>query len=106
MHNITIRQGARFSFEVEQADPSSVSVTFIAQSEDNTFQDTQEYVDGVATFDFQEDDTSVVGEYDFQLNENFATGSPDIYPAMGDCFGEDCDFPTLTICESLDGGSI
>lgn len=102
--DIRIRQGARLSFLVYQADPSSVSATFIAQMGTTVITDTVNYVDGVAEFDFGSPDTDAVGVYEYQVNENFTTGSPDIYPATGGCDG-DCELPTLEICYSLPEGS-
>lgn len=103
--NMQIRQGARLNFTIYQADPSSVSATFIAQFEDNVITDTVNYVDGIAVFQFDSPDTDVVGVYEYQINENFSTGSPDIYPNADDCTGGDCELPTLEICKSLPEGS-
>lgn len=100
MNNIKIRAGSRLNFTVEQADPESVSATFIAVFETNTITDTVDYTLGKAVFQFDSPETDVVGVYEYQINENFATGSPDIYPNMDNCDG-DCSFPTLEICESL-----
>ena len=46
--NMQIRQGARLNFTIYQADPSSVSATFIAQYEDLIITGTVAYVDGEA----------------------------------------------------------
>jgi hypothetical protein len=105
MNNMKIRAGSRLSFSVDQADSTSVSATFIAEdSVGNMITDTVAYTDGVASFQFDSPDTDVVGVYDYQINENFATGSPDIYPNVDGC-DDDCDLPTLEICESLGIGS-
>lgn len=102
MNDMKIRAGARLSFSVTRADDTAVSATFIAQFETNIISDTVEYdEDGVAAFQFDSPDTDVVGEYEYQVNENFETGSPDIYPSGDDCGGDECEFPTLEICESL-----
>lgn len=100
-----IRQGARLNFTIYQADPSSVSATFIAQYESLIITDTVAYTDGKAHFQFDSPDTDVVGKYAYQINENFATGSPDIYPNIDDCIDGECDLPILEICESLPRGS-
>lgn len=99
-----IRAGARLDFVVEQADPSSISATFTAEGDTKTITDTVVYVDGKAAFHFDAPDTDVVGEYEYQIAENFASGSPDIYPNADDCDG-DCEFPILEICPSLEEGS-
>lgn len=100
MDSIVIRQGARLDFDVIQADPDSLSATFLAvlQDGDTQIYAQQPYADGVAHFTI--DNTNVVGIYDYQVMENFAEGNPDIYPNMDNCDG-DCDFPTLEICEAL-----
>lgn len=97
-NDMKIRQGARLDFTVERADPEAVSATFLAQSGTTTLTDTVEYVNGVAAFQF--DNTDVIGVYEYQVMENFATGNPDIYPNQDECDG-DCELPTLEICKSL-----
>jgi len=105
MNNMKIRAGARLTFTINRADDEAVSATFIASDGTNVITDTVEYdADGVAVFQFDSPDTDVVGVYDYQVNENFATGSPDIYPSADGCDG-DCDLPTLEICESIELGS-
>lgn len=101
MQELTIRQEGRLSFTVQRADPTAVSATFIFSDGTTSVSDTVAYdSDGLAYFEFGSPDTDVVGEYEYQVNENFETGSPDIYPNMDNCDG-DCDLPKLTICESL-----
>lgn len=101
MDNMNIRAGARLSFTVEQADETAVSATFIAASDDIVISDTVTYdSEGKAQFQFDSPDTDLIGVYEYQVNENFATGSPDIYPSADGCDG-DCELPTLEICESL-----
>lgn len=103
--NMQIRAGARLTFTIQRADDEAVSATFIAKYEEAIITATENYdSEGVATFQFDSPDTDVVGTYEYQINENFATGSPDIYPSTDDCDG-DCDLPTLEICESLELGS-
>ena len=101
MDSMKIRAGARLTFTIERADPNAISATFLAVGETVSITDTVDYVSGVANFQFDSPDTDVVGIYQFQVNENFTTGSPDIYPNTDGCDG-DCDFPTLEICESLE----
>lgn len=103
--SMKIRAGARLNFTVTRADPDAISATFMAVFEAAEITDTVTYdSEGLASFQFDSPDTDVVGEYDYQINENFATGSPDIYPNPDNCDGE-CAFPILEICESLELGS-
>jgi len=105
MDSMKIRAGARLNFTITRANDDAISATFIADDgAGHIITDTIAYTDGVADFQFDSPDTDNVGTYDFQVNENFATGSPDIYPNADGCDG-DCDFPTLEICESLEEGS-
>jgi hypothetical protein len=105
MDSMKIRAGARLNFTITRANDDAISATFIADDGvGHIITDTIAYTDGVADFQFDSPDTDNVGTYDFQVNENFATGSPDIYPNADGCDG-DCDFPTLEICESLEEGS-
>lgn len=105
MNDMKIRAGEQLRFSITQADPDSLSATFIAQSEDNTISSTVLYSNGVAWFEFNSPDTDAIGVYKYQVNENFPTGSPDIYPSPGGCKSGNCGFPTLEICESLTEGS-
>jgi hypothetical protein len=105
MKDMKIRQGGRLSFEVIRADSEAISATVIFSSDEYSFSDTIAYdEDGKAFFEFGSPDTDTVGLYDYQVNENFSEGSPDIYPSADDCEG-DCEFPTLEICQSLPEGS-
>lgn len=103
-----IRAGGRLNFQTLRGDPSAVSATFIMQAQDEpgiVVTATEPYdEDGVAFFDIGSPETDEVGVYDYQINENFTLGSPDIYPDPTGCEG-DCEFPTVTICESLPEGS-
>lgn len=101
MDNLTIRQGAKLDFTIYQADDRSVSATFTAVMNDIIIEETVLYTNGEAHFTFGSPDTDVVGIYEYQVAENFASGSPDIYPNNTGC--ADCSFPTLEICESLTG---
>lgn len=98
-----IRAGARLSFAVYRGDAEAVSATFIAVDDySNVITSTVNYdVDGAAAFQFDSSDTAVAGLYQYQITENFATGSPDIYPSLGSC-----DLPTLEICSSLSTGIV
>lgn len=100
-----IRAGEQLNFSISQADPDSLSATVIFEGESTGFSDTVPYSDGIAYFSFNSPDTDIVGVYEYQVNENFATGSPDIYPAPSGCKDGNCSFPTLEICESLTEGS-
>lgn len=51
-------------------------------------------------------DTDVVGDYSILYTVNYTDGTTAKFPAPKDeCEGEDCDLPTLTICEAIDEGS-
>lgn len=108
MNSMKIRAGGRLNFEVHRGDSEAVSATFIMQNQEEpgtVVTATEMYDDdGVAFFDIGSPDTDVVGVYDYQINENFIVGSPDMYPDPTGCEG-DCEFPTVTICESLPEGS-
>lgn len=106
MNNMKIRAGARLNFSINRADSTAISATFIADDVfGNEISDTVAYdVNGVAAFQFDAPETDIVGVYEYQVNENFATGSPDIYPSIDGCDG-DCEFPTVEICESLKLGT-
>lgn len=101
MNDISIRQGSALNIQVNQGDTSAISATLIIKLNDNpAISVTDTYVDGVANLTLSAAQTSVVGIYDYQVNENYEDGAVVKYPA-DDC--DDCDFPKLEICESLDG---
>lgn len=99
---MTIRQGSQLQLEITRGDDEAISATVIfkEQTTGTEITETESYVDGVANIVFDGLKTGEVGVYDMQVNENFTAESPLKYPDA-DCDG-DCDFPTLTICESLD----
>lgn len=118
--NLIIKQGARLNFIIYREDPTATSATFLARFENNVITKQVTYViitpadpdtgaEAVwgAPFQFNSaDGTNIPGTYEYQVSENFPTGSPDIYPAGGDCADdEECENPTLIICESIQGGS-
>lgn len=102
--DLQIRAGARLTFTVQRASDDAVSATFIAvlDTPETIITDTVAYdSEGLAVFEFDSPDTDIVGTYEYQVNENFEEGSPDIYPSLDGCDG-DCDLPNLIICESLE----
>lgn len=108
MRNIRVRQGSQVPLLVYQGDEGSVSATLILKNQETSdiIEKTGDFelVDGGMVADLTLDavDTAVVGLYDYQINENFDDADPIKYPDAGDCDGDDCSFPTIEICESLD----
>lgn len=105
MENISIRQGETLELTVECDDESAVSVRFLATQEGVPYIDkTAQFVDGVATI--RTDDTGhPLGDYKFTLTMLYSDGVVDILPDASDC-GDNCDLPTLTICESNVAGIV
>lgn len=106
MDNLIVRAGARLTFYIERVDDDAISAKFFAKNDTHEIEKTVDYdEDGIALFEIESPDTDNVGEYEYQVSELFETGSPDIYAGAGDddCDDDDdCGFPTLTICESLE----
>lgn len=62
-----------------------------------------ETVDGLRVATIYVNDTDVVGDYSMLYTVNYEDGTVAKFPApTGDCEGDDCDLPTLTICEAID----
>lgn len=103
MNNISVRQGAQLNLRITQGDATSVSATVILKHQDTDaiIQKTASFVSGIADVMFTAADTAVLGVYDYQVNENFSGSDPLKYPDPNDC-EDDCEFPTVTICEALD----
>lgn len=102
---IILIQGSVAAIDIEQQDPTATSASIYMKNEDTdaVISKTASYVDGVATIEFDGEDTSVVGVYPFQVNENLPDGIAK-YGAE-DCDGDgDCEFGVIIICEALDGG--
>lgn len=106
MRDMRVRQGSALKFTIETDDDTAESVTIVmrTQDEETTLNATEDFVNGAASFELGEGYTDNVETYNYQLNVNFATGLPDKYPDPATCEGEGCAFPTITVCEALDGG--
>jgi len=104
MNNIKVRQGAQLNLRITQGDEDSISATVILrpQGGGSLIQQTAVFASGEAVVEFDGDDTAVLGVYDYQINENFAAADPLKYPDPNDCDDDECEFPTITICEALD----
>lgn len=101
---ITIRATARLTLLVERADPTAISVTITMQNYGDVKTQTQPYAeDGTAWIEFNSPDTDIAGTWEYQLAENFADSSPDIYPVnSSDCGGcGSCALPKIKILKSL-----
>lgn len=107
--NMTVWEGSQVPLTVEQGDSASVSASFVMINQDTeeTFTVTGEYedVDGVMIADVSlTDQETVVGVYDYYIAENFEDEDPLIYPDPNDC-DDDCELPTITVCEIPGGES-
>ena len=116
MDNITEWSGSQIPQYVEQGDESSISATIVYKDQDTLEVYTKsadfEVVEGndakvadltlEATGEAGEMTTSVVGVFEYQIYENFEDESPFIYPNPDGCGEDECELPTLTICEALD----
>lgn len=105
-NNITLIQGTVAGIDVVQNDLTATSVTIYMKNDDTqaVISKTANYTDGVATIELDGTDTSVVGVYPYQVNENLAGGGIAKYGAY-DCDGDgDCEFGVIVICEAIDGG--
>lgn len=103
MNNMKIRFGGRLDLQIITEDALAVSASLILQDTDGmNYVFTEPYVDLVADFTENEDISVLpLGVYEYQINDNFADGLPEIYPDAENC-GDNCSFPTITICESLE----
>ena len=104
--NFTWIEGTVAAFNVYQNDPTADSATIYLQNTDTlaTISHTANYVEGVATVEFDGNDTAVVGTYKYQVNENLSGGGIAKYGTT-DCDQDgDCDWGCVVICSALDGG--
>jgi hypothetical protein len=103
MNNFKVKQGSRFDFAVKTDDSYAESATLVMRDVDGGVYDfTEPFVENLAYFGDRDDITTLPnGVYEYQINENHETGLPDKFPDPDKC-SDDCSFPTITICESLD----
>lgn len=101
-NELLVRQGGQLPLLVQQGEPSSTSATIFlrAQGSSAVITKTAQYIEGFADLSLTDVETSVLGVYDYQINENIPDESPIKYPDP--VKGDNCVFPTLTICEALD----
>lgn len=102
--DFSVRVGSLEPFEIPRGYESAVSVTLLLQDKETG----DEYVftaaydeNGVAYIYFED---VPIGIYEYQVNENYETGLPSIYPDPSDCDGGDCDLPLMEVCYSLPEG--
>lgn len=106
MDSFKVRQGSRVPLTVTQGDENSISATLRMkeQTTGEIIEVTGDFVEVddvmVADLSLDSEDTAVAGVYDYLILENFESEDPLIYPDPSNCDGE-CEFPTITICESL-----
>lgn len=103
--SLTYREGETLTLGFE-ADEDAVKVVMIVksdvESETAAFTAEAEFEDGEATIsellDFEP------GEYIYQINYEYSDGSIEKYAKPEDCDSgnQDCEFPVLKICASLD----
>lgn len=107
---ITIRRGAKLALTVTVDDEAAVTAKFIARTTADAASAVLEQevavTDGVATFNFSSNDTNIdTGDYVYQVNVYDDEGDYDVYPDTSGC-DDDCDLPTLTVCDAqVDGVS-
>lgn len=101
MNNYNIRQGETLSLSIEATDASSATVTLRGQNTGTLIAKTGTFVDGTADVSLDPDDTLIVDTYDYMITVTYDNGDIKKFPDA-DCDGDNCDFPTITICEALD----
>lgn len=89
-------------------DDTAQTIRFYAKDEDgNTVDATENFetVDGKRVAEFKITDTvKPLGVYEYQLIVTYPDSEVEKLPAAAECESDDCAFPTLTICESLELG--
>lgn len=102
-NELLVRQGGQLGLIVQQGEPTSTSATIFlrAQGSSVVITKTAPYVAGFADISLTSVETGTIGVYDYQINENIPNESPIKYPDP--VKGDNCVFPTLTVCEAIDG---
>jgi len=101
-NELLVRRGGQLGLIIQQGEPSSTSATIFLrpQGSGTVITKTAPYVAGFADLSLTSVQTAILGIYDYQINENITGESPIKYPDP--VKGDNCIFPTLTICEALD----
>src|SRR5690606_28261020 len=104
--DIILRQGETLVLTIEIDDETADTARLLVSDEDDnvvidevgSFQD----VDGDWRVEIISNDTNhPVGDYSYMIEVEFSDGTKRFYPeAVEDCEDDECDLPTLTICES------
>ena len=107
MESYYIRYGEAGSLPIESSDLTAVSAEFYVAKPGQTYilKVTTPLVNGLGTFEFEEEDTRVpIGEYFYQVNVIDINGRPMKYPSPDeDCGGcDEEDFPKFIVGEALD----
>lgn len=101
MKDFSIWQGGRLDLQVVTDLGEAVSATIVLiNSDGEEFEFTEPFVDLVADFQDVEGIAELpAGVYEYRVEENYASGLPEIFPDPNNCDGE-CELPTITICEA------
>lgn len=101
MKNFRVRQGATLPISVEATDATSATLTAVGTETTETITKTNTFTDGVADVSLDPADTLVEDTYDYMITVTYDNGTVAKFPDAN-CEGDDCSFPTITICEALD----
>ena len=99
--NFIIIQGSIKRIKFYQSTDDATEVTLVMKNNEtlSITSFTESYVNGEAIIELSGSDTSIYGEYSYQINETVTGGL--IKYGVTDCNGE-CEYGIITICESLD----
>jgi len=101
MKNYRVRQGASLPLSVEAQDATTATITLVGTDTATIISKSAGFADGVADVSLEPDDTLVEDVYDYMITVTYDNGVVAKFPDA-DCDGDDCSFPTVTICEALD----
>jgi len=101
MKDYRVRQGATLPLSVEAEDASNATLTMLGQSTSQLISKSGSFTDGVADVSLDPADTLVEDTYDYMITVTYDNGTVAKFPDAN-CEGDDCSFPTITICEALD----
>lgn len=106
MNDIKIRQGETLTLTIESDDLTAQTVRFVARKDTDpiiiSVTANFETVDGKRVATISTSDTIIAAEtYSYMLVVTYEDETISKLPDTANC-GEDCDLPSLIICEALD----
>lgn len=99
MKDYTIQQGETLRLTVTVKEEGARTAELVAIKDSDVINTLVNFDGMVADLTTNTPDNQAPGKYPYYIRITWDDGSVDILTAKGDCYGEDCPMPTITVCE-------